>query len=71
MTYTTTLNGQITSHGTFQIMTLDSQKVLLMNNFTSIKGLQIENDSKSVAVSNNKLQSTNYQVSEPYTYNFI
>ena len=70
MTYSTALNGQITSHGTFQIMTLNSQKVLLINNFATIKGLWMENNGELIVISNSKLHLTDYQVSEPYTHNF-
>ena len=70
MTYTTELNGQIISHGSFQISTVNNQKVLTLNNFVQIAGLWLGNNGTTIQISNNKLHLTDYEVSEPYTHNF-
>jgi hypothetical protein len=70
MTYSAELNGQIISDGTFQILTINNQKILRTNNFLPIEGLWLENNGSIIQIENNKLHLTDYEVSEPYTHNF-
>jgi hypothetical protein len=70
MTYTTMLNGQVIFQGTFQILTVNSQRIIRLNNFVPAAGLMFENNGAMIQIDNNKLRLTDYQISEPYTHSF-
>ncbi len=70
LTYTTSMNGQTLSGGSFTISKINDQVILYPQNFTASGGLFLCNNGGVMTAANNMLQLQDYNISESYTHNF-
>jgi hypothetical protein len=69
-TYTTQLNGQVISQGSFQLLRENNETILRLSNYTQTGMLTLQTNGTAIQTGNNALHLTDYDMSEPYTHHF-